>query len=80
MLFLVNFSFSYIKYLSMSKKMMQLKVARRRRKNSPLEEFLSYTCNKLLTCQRFQFCSSSVVCTTLTWEQLALCYLGTIAL
>ena len=63
----------------MSKKMMQLKVARRR-KNSPLEEFHSYMCCKLSTCQRFQFCSSSVVCTTLTWEQLALCCSGTIAL
>ena len=64
----------------MSKRMMQLKLARRRRRNSPLEEFLSYMCCKLLTCQRFQFCSSSVVCTTLTWEQLALCCSGTIAL
>ena len=64
----------------MSKKMMQLKVARKRRKNSPLEEFLSYMCCKLLTCQRFPFCSSSVVCTTLTWEQLALCCSGTIVL
>ena len=52
----------------------------KKKNSSPLEEFLSYMCFKLLTCLRFQFCSSSVVCTTLTWEQLALCCLGTIAL
>ena len=52
----------------------------RRGKSHQLEEFHFYMWWKLLTCQRFLFCSSSVVFTTRIWELPVLFCWGTIKL